>query len=89
MTDIVILDGARTAIGTFGGSLAATAPIDLGATAAKAAMERSGVEGGQGARVDDLEVSKRKLLQLVLRLATPLGTAAGVGPLGGDLEVGR
>ena len=47
MTDIVILDGARTAIGTFGGSLAATAPIDLGATAAKAAMERSGVEGGQ------------------------------------------
>ena len=47
MTDIVILDGARTAIGTFGGSLAATAQIDLGATAAKAAMERSGVEGGQ------------------------------------------
>ncbi|WP_299349350.1 acetyl-CoA C-acyltransferase family protein [uncultured Shimia sp.] len=47
MTDIVILDGARTAIGTFGGSLANTAPIDLGATAAKAAMERSGVEGGQ------------------------------------------
>lgn len=47
MTDIVILDGARTAIGTFGGSLANSAPIDLGATAAKAAMERSGVEGGQ------------------------------------------
>ena len=47
MTDIVILDGARTAIGTFGGSLAGTPPIDLGATAAKAAMERSGVEGGQ------------------------------------------
>ena len=47
MTDIVILDGARTAIGTFGGALAGTAPIDLGATAAKAAMERSGVEGGQ------------------------------------------
>ncbi|MCK0151374.1 acetyl-CoA C-acyltransferase family protein [Marivita sp. S6314] len=45
--DIVILDGARTAIGTFGGSLAATPPIDLGATAAKAAMERSGVDGGQ------------------------------------------
>lgn len=47
MSDIVILDGARTAIGTFGGSLANTAPIDLGAAAAKAAMERSGVEGGQ------------------------------------------
>ncbi len=45
--DIVILDGARTAIGTFGGSLAATPPIDLGATVAKAALERSGVDGGQ------------------------------------------
>ncbi|MDG1470166.1 MAG: acetyl-CoA C-acyltransferase family protein [Ascidiaceihabitans sp.] len=47
MTDIVILDGARTAIGTFGGALANTTPIDLGAVAAKAALERSGVEGGQ------------------------------------------
>ena len=47
MTDIVILDGARTAIGTFGGSLAETAPIDLGTVVAKAAMERSGVEPGQ------------------------------------------
>lgn len=45
--DIVLLDGARTAIGTFGGSLAGTPPIDLGATAAKAALERSGVEGTQ------------------------------------------
>ena len=45
--DIVILDGARTAIGTFGGALANTPPIDLAATAAKAALERSGVEGAQ------------------------------------------
>lgn len=47
MTDIVILDGARTAIGTFGGALAQTAPIDLGATVAKAALERSGVDPAQ------------------------------------------
>lgn len=47
MKDIVILDGARTAIGTFGGSLAGTPPIELGTVAAKAALERSGVEGGQ------------------------------------------
>ena len=45
--DIVLLDGARTAIGTFGGSLASTPPTDLGAAVAKAAIERSGVEGGQ------------------------------------------
>lgn len=47
MTDIVILGGARTAIGTFGGSLAGTTPIELGTIAAKAALARSGVEGGQ------------------------------------------
>ena len=45
--EIVILSGARTAIGTFGGSLAGTAPIELGTVAAKAALERAGVEGGQ------------------------------------------
>lgn len=46
-TDIVILDGARTAIGTFGGSLAAIPPIELATTAAKAALDRSGVVGAQ------------------------------------------
>ncbi|MFQ8432932.1 acetyl-CoA C-acyltransferase family protein [Amaricoccus sp. W119] len=45
--DIVILDGARTAIGTFGGSLAAVPPSRLGTHVAKAALERSGVEPGQ------------------------------------------
>ncbi|MGR3571772.1 acetyl-CoA C-acyltransferase family protein [Brevirhabdus sp.] len=43
MSDIVILSGARTAIGTFGGALAGTAPIDLAATVAAAALERSGL----------------------------------------------
>jgi len=47
MSDIVILDGARTAIGTFGGALANTPPIELGTVAAKAALERAGVEGAQ------------------------------------------
>ena len=46
-TDVVILDGARTAIGSFGGSLAGTPPIALAAHAAKAALERAGVEGEQ------------------------------------------
>lgn len=47
MKDIVILDGARTAIGTFGGALSSIAPIDLASVASEAAMERSGVEPGQ------------------------------------------
>jgi len=47
MTDIVILSGVRTAIGTFGGSLAGVTPIDLGATVTKAALARAKVEGSQ------------------------------------------
>ena len=43
MTDIVILSGARTAIGTFGGALANTPPIALGAHVSKAAMARVSV----------------------------------------------
>ncbi|TFG86869.1 MAG: acetyl-CoA C-acyltransferase, partial [Hyphomicrobiales bacterium] len=45
--DVVILDGARTAIGTFGGALAGTPPIETATHVAKAALARSGVEGGQ------------------------------------------
>ena len=47
MTDIVILSGVRTAIGSFGGALAGTSPIELGTVTAKAALERAGVEGAQ------------------------------------------
>jgi acetyl-CoA C-acetyltransferase len=47
MTDIVILSAARTAIGTFGGALASVSTTDLGAIAARAALERAGVEGEQ------------------------------------------
>jgi len=47
MTDIVLLDGARTAIGTFGGALAGTPPSQLGAHVARAAMQRAGVDPGQ------------------------------------------
>ncbi len=47
MTDIMILDGCRTAIGTLGGALAGTPPTTLGAIVAKEALARSGVEGGQ------------------------------------------
>ncbi|ARC90260.1 beta-ketothiolase BktB [Rhodovulum sp. MB263] len=41
MSGIVILGAARTAIGTFGGSLAGVPPIALGATVAKAALARA------------------------------------------------
>ncbi|MEZ5674272.1 acetyl-CoA C-acetyltransferase [Thalassovita litoralis] len=47
MSDIVILDGVRTAIGTFGGALAGVAPTELGAIVTKEALSRAGVEPGQ------------------------------------------
>ncbi|MBS1302362.1 acetyl-CoA C-acyltransferase family protein [Loktanella sp. SALINAS62] len=47
MTDIVILGGARTAIGTFGGALAGTPPTELGAIVSRAALDRAGVDGAQ------------------------------------------
>ena len=47
MSEIVILGGARTAVGTFGGSLAGVPPIDLAATASRAALERSGLDPAQ------------------------------------------
>ncbi len=47
MDDIVILDGCRTAIGTFGGALAGTPPTKLGGIVAREALARAGVEGGQ------------------------------------------
>ena len=42
-TEIVILSGARTAIGTFGGSLAGVPPIQLAATVTRAAIARAGI----------------------------------------------
>ena len=47
MKDVVILDGARSAIGTFGGSLSGVAPTELATAVSKEAMARSGVEAGQ------------------------------------------
>ncbi|EJZ82522.1 acetyl-CoA C-acyltransferase [Corynebacterium otitidis] len=41
--DVVILSGARSAIGKFQGSLSQTAPIDLGAEIARSAIERAGI----------------------------------------------
>lgn len=45
--DIVLLAGTRTAIGTFGGSLAGVAPTDLAATVTRAALDRAGLAPDQ------------------------------------------
>ena len=43
MTEIVILSGARTAIGAYGGSLAGQSPIALAAHVSRAAIDRAGI----------------------------------------------
>jgi acetyl-CoA C-acetyltransferase len=45
--EVVIIAGARTGIGTFGGQFAEIPAAQLGATAIKAAVERAGIEGAQ------------------------------------------
>ena len=47
MNDIVILSGARTAIGTFGGALAQTTPITLATEVTKAALNRAALDPAQ------------------------------------------
>ena len=47
MTDVFILSAARTAIGTFGGSLSGLPPVDIATHAAKAAIERAGIGAGR------------------------------------------
>lgn len=50
-SDIVILSAARTAIGTFGGSLAGIPPIALAGTVARAALDRAGLAPGRVGQV--------------------------------------
>lgn len=47
LTKVVILEGARTAIGAFGGSLGQFTPAELGTFAAKEAIKRSGVPAAE------------------------------------------
>ena len=47
MTDVVISSAARTAVGSFGRSLKDVPPTELGATAARAAIERAGIDPAQ------------------------------------------
>ena len=81
MSDVVILDGARTAIGTFGGSLAGTSSIELGSIVARAVMERSAVEPDQIGHVtfghvintepSDMYLSRRAAMDAGIPETTP------------------
>jgi acetyl-CoA C-acetyltransferase len=87
MQDIVILDGARTAIGTFGGSLSAIPPIALAATAAKEALARSQVDGGQIGQVVFGHVINTEPRDMYLSRAAAL--EAGVPDTAAAMNVNR
>ncbi|HRL22059.1 acetyl-CoA C-acyltransferase family protein [Alcaligenes sp. SDU_A2] len=46
MTEVVVVQACRTAIGDFGGALKNVSPVELGAAVLRAALDRSGVQGG-------------------------------------------
>lgn len=85
--DIVILGGARTAIGTFGGAFKDTPPIELGTAASKAAMERAGVEPGQIGQVVFGHVINTEPRDMYLSRAA--ASAAGVPDEAPALNVNR
>lgn len=45
--EVVVLSGARTAIGDYGGSLKDVAPTELAATVVREAVKRAGIEAGE------------------------------------------
>lgn len=87
MTDIVILGGARTAIGTFGGALAGTPPIETATTVAKAAMERASVDPAQIGHVAFGHVINTEPRDMYLSRAAAIG--AGVPDTTPAMNVNR
>ena len=76
-TDVVVLAGARTPFGNFGGTLAKLTATDLGVAAAQAAIERSGVPKE---KID--EVVFGNVMQTsadAIYLARHIGLRAGLG----------
>jgi acetyl-CoA C-acetyltransferase len=76
MNEVYIVSAVRTAIGSFGGSLAAIPATTLGATAVKAALQKAGVDPKN---VDELFVGNVIAAGLGQAPATQVAVAAGMG----------
>ena len=73
--DVVILGAARTPIGKYGGSLRRVHPAELGATAARAALARAGVDAAQ---VDDVWIGHARQAGSGPNPARQVGHRAGL-----------
>jgi acetyl-CoA C-acetyltransferase len=76
MNEVYIISAARTPFGSFGGSLAGVSAVALGATAAKAALTKAGIEAKQVQEVYFGNVIPAGLGQAP---ATQIAVAAGLG----------
>jgi acetyl-CoA C-acetyltransferase len=76
MNEVYIVAAARTPIGSFGASLAGVSAVTLGATAAKAALTKSGVAPSQ---VQELYFGNVISAGLGQAPATQIAVAAGLG----------
>ena len=76
MEEILVLGYARTAIGTFGGSLAGISPIDLGIFVSREAINRSGIDSSQIGNVTFGHVINTEPRDMYLSRVTAIG--AGV-----------
>lgn len=75
MREVVIVSAARTAIGSFGGSLAGMQAADLGAAAAKAAIERAKINADQ---IDEVVVGNVLCAGLGQNVARQIALKAGL-----------
>ena len=80
MDDIVIVDGVRTAIGTFSGSFSDTSVTDLGAIVIREVVARAGLDpmhvdqvimGNVGGAAEDAYVARNAALKAGLAIETP------------------
>ena len=86
MEDIVIVSAARTAVGKFGGSLAKTPAVDLGAIVIREAIARAGLSSDQIGEVIMGQVLAAGVGQNPARQAS---IAAGLPKLRRDWIMGR
>lgn len=75
MKEVVIVSAARTAIGSFGGSLAGMSAADLGAEAAKAAIQRGGLNPDQ---IDEVIIGNVLSAGLGQNVARQVAVKAGI-----------
>ena len=89
--DVVFTGAVRTAVGSFGGSLAGVPPTELGARVIGEAIGRSGIEPGDVGHVVFGQVIHTEPRDMYLARVAAMGAAIGVGLIGmaASAAVGR